>query len=106
MTRPNVSQLGPLRREPRRIRPPFDIYDQAAISGQQDRVDALREALGDVELGDYDHRIVEWLATWDVSVVGTIVSLIHRVRQAADDRAFDRQTDAPALRHRPTISEE
>lgn len=86
MSRPNVSQLGPLRREPRRIRPPFDVFDQAAIGGQQDRVDALREALGDVELGAYDQRIVEWLATWDVSVVGTVVSWIHRVRQAEDDR--------------------
>lgn len=86
MTRPELPVLGPLRREPRRIRPPFDIFDQAAVSGQQDRVDALREALGDVELGEYDHRIVEWLATWDVSVVGTVVSWIYRARQAEEDR--------------------
>jgi hypothetical protein len=91
--RQELPVLGPLRREPRRIRPPFDIYDEAAIGGQQDRVDALREALGDVELGDYDHRIVEWLATWDVSVVGTIVSWIYRVRQAGVVQGGEQQSD-------------
>lgn len=79
--RPDASQLGPLNREPRRVRPPFDVADQGGIGGHQDRVDALLEALDGVELGDHDRRIVEWLATWDTSVIGTVASLLYRARQ-------------------------
>ncbi|MFF5148120.1 hypothetical protein ACFY6U_51925 [Streptomyces sp. NPDC013157] len=31
-----------------------------------------------VELGTYDHRIVEWIAGWDYPTVATIASLIRR----------------------------
>lgn len=80
--RPNLPVLPPLRREPRRVRPPFDVGGLAELDGHQDRVDALLEALDGVELGEYDRRIVEWLAGWDTSVVGTVASLIYRARQA------------------------
>ncbi|GAB2818678.1 hypothetical protein [Lentzea nigeriaca] len=42
----------------------------------------LLQALRGVELGDYDRRIVQWLAGWDAAVVETVVSLIYRARQA------------------------
>lgn len=42
----------------------------------------LLAALRGVEIGDYDRRIVQWLAGWDAAVVETVVSLIYRARQA------------------------
>jgi hypothetical protein len=42
--------------------------------------DALLEVLADVTLGDYDRRIIDWLAHWDWSTVATICSLIVRAR--------------------------
>jgi hypothetical protein len=84
---------GPLQREPRRIRPPFDVATYAPVERQAeetaeawrarvhaDRVSALTEALEGVELGAHDRRIIEWLADWDVSTVGTIASLFIRAR--------------------------
>lgn len=86
MSRPNaLPVVPPLRREPRRIRPPFDVGGLAEVGGQQDRVDALLEALDGVEVGEHDQRIVEWLASWDTSVVGTVASLFYRARQAGGD---------------------
>ncbi|HUK73039.1 MAG TPA: hypothetical protein VLW50_30520 [Streptosporangiaceae bacterium] len=46
------------------------------------RVAALRQALAGVPLGRYDLRIVHWLAGWDDSTARTVVSLLHRARQA------------------------
>jgi hypothetical protein len=96
MTNPARStnpSMVPLRREPRRIRPPFDVDsyqpDHSPISETDgkwrdrrysDRVTALLEALDGVELGEYDRRIIEWLANWDTSVVGTVASLFYRAR--------------------------
>jgi hypothetical protein len=92
-TRPAVA-IAPLHHEPHRIRPPFDVAVPDAASErcfgetttewqtrcQVDRVTALLEPLDGVELGEYDHRIIEWLATWDTSVVGTVASLLYRAR--------------------------
>lgn len=86
----------PLHREPRRIRPPFDVavsepvddrqadetHDQWRARRHADRVAALLEALDGVEIGDHDMRIIEWLAGWEPSTVGTIASLITRAREA------------------------
>jgi hypothetical protein len=90
---------GPLQRAPRRIRPPFDVATYAPTErmaeetveawrarGHVDRVSALTEALDDVELGAYDRRIIEWLADWDVSTVGTVASLFYRAREAGGAR--------------------
>ncbi len=49
--------------------------------------DAQRAALlaeltaAGVELGAYDHRIVNWLAGWDWSTVAIVASLIRRATQ-------------------------
>ena len=44
----------------------------------------LCEALSDagVELGTYDHAIVQWLSTWEPSTVAVIASLIRRAHEA------------------------
>jgi hypothetical protein len=87
---------GPLRHEPRRIRPPFDVAshdlasdapvgetaDQWRARRHADRLAALLEPLDGVELGAYDRRIIEWLADWDTSIVGTVASLFYRLRAA------------------------
>ena len=85
----------PLEREPQCIRPPFDgstygpierLAEETAEAWRArvhaDRVAALTEALNGVELGAYDRRILDWLADWDVSTVGTIASLFYRARLA------------------------
>ncbi|MEU4740990.1 hypothetical protein AB0G02_11075 [Actinosynnema sp. NPDC023658] len=88
------SPTTPLRRPPRRLRPPFDMEDSGTFDSQQpdettdqlrahrhaDRVTALLEPLDGVELGKHDRHVIEWLATHDTSVVGTIASLLYRAR--------------------------
>lgn len=87
----------PLHREPRRVRPPFDCDTPESAGRQADetadqwrtrrhdnRVAALLEALDGIELGDYDRRIIDWLAGWDTSVVGTVASLLYRAREAGE----------------------
>jgi hypothetical protein len=92
-TRP-AAAIVPLQREPHRIRPPFDVAVPGPTDGhrfgetaaewqtrcQVDRVKALLEPLDGIELGAYDHSIIEWLATWDTSVIGTVASLFYRAR--------------------------
>ena len=92
-TRPAVA-IAPLQHEPHRIRPPFDVacpnpdndrrFGETTAEWQSryrvDRVTALLEPLDGIELGEYDHRIIEWLATWDTSVIGTVASLLYRAR--------------------------
>lgn len=88
---------GPLHTAPTNIRHPFygrpprieqqrgETSDQWRSRAHADVVAALMEAIGPhVELGDHDRRIVEWLADWDTSVVGTIASLLRRVRAAGE----------------------
>ncbi|GAA2466552.1 hypothetical protein [Streptomyces macrosporus] len=36
-----------------------------------------------VELGEYDRRIVDWLAVWDWPTVATIASLIRRAARSS-----------------------
>ena len=92
-TRPAVA-IAPLQHEPHRIRPPFNVASPNPANDrrfgettaewharrQVDRVTALLEPLDGIELGEYDHRIIEWLATWDTSVIGTVASLLYRAR--------------------------
>lgn len=105
--------LGPLDREPRSIRPPFDQPDpddpihpmlaNTSAATQQWRADVrayredvIREALVGVGLGTYDERMIAWLAGWDVGTVGTVVSWLHRVRQTAgSDRPSPDSGDTP-----------
>jgi hypothetical protein len=94
------AQIGPLDREPVNVRPPFDIRVPASAPPPRrlvepdaafenwrkarlaDRLAALLEPLEGVELGDYDQRILDWLAGFDVPTVGGVVSLLHRARAA------------------------
>jgi hypothetical protein len=46
----------------------------------------LLEALAGVELGEWDGRIVDWLAGWDACTVLTIASWIVRSRAAEPQR--------------------
>jgi hypothetical protein len=77
-------QPGPLDVEPVSVYPPYTkrrgpwVFDT-----RTDRLDALAHALAGVDLGNYDLRILDWLAVWDNATVATVVSLIHRARHAA-----------------------
>jgi len=42
----------------------------------------LEVALAGIELGEYDRRIVAWMASWDTSTLLTVVSWIVRARAA------------------------
>jgi hypothetical protein len=48
----------------------------------------LCEALSDagVELGAYDHAIVQWLAGWEPSTVAVIAGIIRRAYQAGQSQ--------------------
>lgn len=77
--------LRPLDIAPVSIRAPFDvrrprIWDLAA--NRADYLAALTEPFGSLTLGAYDERMIAWLAGWDLPTVGTVVSLLHRVRAA------------------------
>jgi len=65
---------------------PLGPIDEAPYFGHETRevrLAALAAALDGVELGDYDRRIVEWLAGWDDPTCRTVVSLFWRARRAA-----------------------
>lgn len=98
-TIPPTVVLAPLHHEPRRIRPPFNMEskqpdnhrpgetnDEWRARNRADQVAALLEALDGIELGAHDHRVVEWLASWDTSVIGTVASLFYRARAVDGDR--------------------
>ena len=85
---------GPLDRAPRRIRPPFngdylldpphpgETIDQWRDRRHTDATQALLEPLAGIELGDYDRKILDWLANWDTDTIGTLASLLYRARAA------------------------
>jgi hypothetical protein len=84
--------MGPLNEEPVSIRPPFDQRPPALpfdpdterwrASIRADRIAAISEALAGVELGEYDRKMIEWMAGWDEPTIGTWVSLLYRTRRA------------------------
>jgi hypothetical protein len=96
-----AAATAPLRNAPGRIRPPFDLrsdgpaddYEPGETAGQwrarrhADRLAALQEPLDGVELGAHDRRILDWLADWDTSVIGTVASLLYRAREAGAENA-------------------
>lgn len=57
-----------------------ETTDQWRTRIHTDRVTALLEPLDGIELGDHDRRIINWLADWDTSTIGTIASLLYRAR--------------------------
>jgi len=77
--------LAPLDREPVSVRAPFVSFPSGRYRHEhaQERRAALVAALEGVELGAYDERVLDWLASWDVPIVAAVVSLLLRVRKAA-----------------------
>jgi hypothetical protein len=77
--------LAPLDREPVSVHAPFVSYPggQYRHEPKEERQTALLAALGKIQLGAYDERIVHWLVGWDVPVVAAVVSLLWRARHAA-----------------------
>ncbi|TCO59244.1 hypothetical protein EV192_10485 [Actinocrispum wychmicini] len=85
---------APLQHAPHRVRPPFNVAENLrprrtvhddGDAWREDRVAALLEALDGIELGAHDRRIIAWLAEWGTSTVGTVVSLLYRIRTAGAD---------------------
>jgi hypothetical protein len=108
-SRPPSPHLAPLQHPPRRIRPPFDITnDDTAAEDQRnsetahqwrtrshaDRVTALLEPLDGIELGHHDRRIIDWLADWDTTTIGTIASLLYRARAIGNGAEAETQDRA------------
>lgn len=97
MTSPD---LGRLDREPVNVRPPFDVrvptppppprplhgpdtaFENWRDAIRADRVAALSEPLLGIDIGNYDRRIITWMAGWDIPTIGVVVSLLHRARAA------------------------
>lgn len=83
---------GPVEAPPRGFMP----------AAEQDRI--LAGVLAGIELGAWDRRIVEWLASWDTCTALTVASLIARARAAGqpgagDDRAGRVEPGAPSQDH-------
>ncbi len=62
---------------------PIDFEPEGPFLTEPDRLALLAEVLDGVDLGDYDHRILRWLARWDTPTVRTVAALIGRARIAA-----------------------
>jgi hypothetical protein len=88
--------LAPLHHEPRGLRHPFDqpepgreqrfgveTTEQWRVRMRADNLAALAEPLAGIKLGDYDHRILTWMAGWDIPTIAAVASLLHRARAAA-----------------------
>lgn len=92
----------PITCEPRRVRPPYDVRDDAldGITDTEawrrarhlDRVAALHEALVGLNVTEYEHRLLEHIARRDLDEVAVVAALLWRARQAKplDDEAVAR----------------
>jgi hypothetical protein len=93
----------PITQEPRRVRPPYDVRDDRfdhlhltnaeawRVAVRLDRLAAMLEPLHGLDVSDYEHRTLEWLAGWETSTVAVLAALLHRARAAAplDDMAAE-----------------
>jgi len=61
----------------------------------------LLEALADVRLGDYDLRVIDWLAVADTATVLTVASLIRRAREAGGHTSAAAAATPPSTVGRP-----
>lgn len=77
MTAPKP-EFGPIATPPKSLFPPYDRYTNGGEAAQKA---ALEDALRGIELGEYDQRMVEWLAGWETSTVAVVVSWIERAKQ-------------------------
>ena len=84
MTRPVPMPLGPLYREPLSVHPPYTRAPRRAPDRDESYV-ALLTALGDLELGSYDVRVLGWLAGRGTVVVAVVGSLLYRNYAAGRD---------------------
>lgn len=83
----------PITSEPLRVRPPYGVRDDAldGITDTEtwrrarhlDRVAALREPLVGLDITEYEHRMLGWLAGRDTSTVAVLANLLWRAREAA-----------------------
>lgn len=73
--------LGPLDREPRSVHPPY-TQRPTRYPNRDECYRALLAALGDLELGSYDVRILGWFAGWGPGPVAVVCSLLSRARAA------------------------
>ena len=81
-----------IHRPPLSVRAPHDVADHAytGLRGEEwrrvrhlDRVAALAEPLDGLPVTDYEHRLLEHIAGYDVDTVAVVVSLLWRARLAA-----------------------
>jgi hypothetical protein len=73
-----VRAFGPIESRPKSLFPPYDRYTDVNEAAQKA---ALEDALRGIELGEFDERILRWLAGWDTSTVATVISWIARAKQ-------------------------
>ncbi len=67
---PNPPGYGPIEKPP------------TAHLGPTRQLAELLAPLHGIDLGDYDHKVIGWLAREDSAVAMTVVSLLHRARAA------------------------
>lgn len=60
---------------------PIESAPRWTLSTQVEYRAALAEAFEGVELGAYDHSIIDWLAGLDTPTVATLASLVIRARK-------------------------
>jgi hypothetical protein len=92
-----TATFGPIEREPRRVRPPYDVPDTNLSDrryGQEteaeylarrhaDRLAAMLEPLQGLDISAYERRTVEWIAGWEIGTTAVFAALLHRARAAA-----------------------
>jgi hypothetical protein len=61
---------------------PNEDYPSGGFVLPAERAWYIEAALGGIELGRYDRRIVDWLAQWDDYTARLVVSLLVRARRA------------------------
>jgi hypothetical protein len=63
-------------------KPHYRLHTGAHVPSRRECERALREALGDIELGAFDYVVIGWLRDFDTPTVATLISLILRSRAA------------------------
>lgn len=87
-----TEHLGPHETEPR----PSWAPSRATLGGHKaPKSERLTEALGGLELGAYDRRILDWLSSWENSTVEVIATWIERARDQGKATAGVRIQDVP-----------
>ncbi len=81
--RPEPWPLGPFSRKPIGVYPPRELTPGTHAWHEWNRA-RLLEALANVELDEYDRRILDWLLTWGPSTLAVVAGWIKRARRDAD----------------------